>query len=201
MNAYGKYAGLGFQMVATVGLLGYAGYKIDQHWTTHIRSGSLQGSCLVSWMWKAWNNPRRFKTEKERMRTYPIIKTTFLSKQETPVRATKLSPLQIWTCQPILSCPLFLFLNSFPWNLSQMFPDSLCTDQTKTEWLLLIFRWTANCWNNTLEEIIINKGCIIDNQYVETNTAHTYTASIQNIYITPICKVYPIPWNLIDICL
>ncbi len=31
MNAYGKYAGLGFQMVATVGLLGYAGYRIDEH--------------------------------------------------------------------------------------------------------------------------------------------------------------------------
>ncbi len=44
MNAYAKYTGLGIQMVVTVGLLSYAGFKIDQHaghttnWVTALMS-------------------------------------------------------------------------------------------------------------------------------------------------------------------
>ena len=44
MNAYAKYSGLGFQMIAIIGLFTFAGYKIDQaaqhqvKWVTAILS-------------------------------------------------------------------------------------------------------------------------------------------------------------------
>ena len=31
MNAYAKYSGLGFQMIAIIGVFTYAGLKIDEH--------------------------------------------------------------------------------------------------------------------------------------------------------------------------
>ena len=30
LNAYAKYSGLGFQMIAIIGVFAYAGYKIDE---------------------------------------------------------------------------------------------------------------------------------------------------------------------------
>ena len=44
LNAYAKYSGLGFQMIAIIGVFTYAGYKIDesahhqQKWVTAILS-------------------------------------------------------------------------------------------------------------------------------------------------------------------
>ena len=44
MNAYAKYSGLGFQMIAVIGVFTFAGYKIDQaaqhqvKWVTAILS-------------------------------------------------------------------------------------------------------------------------------------------------------------------
>jgi ATP synthase protein I len=44
MNAYAKYGGMGFQMIAIIGLFTFAGYKIDQaanhqvKWVTAILS-------------------------------------------------------------------------------------------------------------------------------------------------------------------
>jgi hypothetical protein len=44
LNAYAKYSGLGFQMIAVIGVFTYAGYKIDQSahhqvkWVTAILS-------------------------------------------------------------------------------------------------------------------------------------------------------------------
>jgi len=43
-NAYAKYSGIGFQMIAIIGIFAYAGYKIDQSanhqvkWVTAILS-------------------------------------------------------------------------------------------------------------------------------------------------------------------
>jgi hypothetical protein len=50
MNAYAKYSGMGFQMIATIGICTYAGYKIDQSahhqvkWVTAMLS--LIGVCI-----------------------------------------------------------------------------------------------------------------------------------------------------------
>jgi hypothetical protein len=44
MNNLAKFSGIGFQMIAVIGLFAYAGYKIDQHaahktqWVTAILS-------------------------------------------------------------------------------------------------------------------------------------------------------------------
>jgi ATP synthase protein I len=44
LNAYVKYSGMGFQMIAIIGIFAYAGYKIDQSanhqvkWVTAILS-------------------------------------------------------------------------------------------------------------------------------------------------------------------
>jgi ATP synthase protein I len=44
LNAYAKYSGLGFQMIAIIGIFSYAGYKIDMathhpvKWVTAILS-------------------------------------------------------------------------------------------------------------------------------------------------------------------
>ncbi len=37
MNAYAKYGGMGFQMIAIIGLFTFAGYKIDQAANHHVK--------------------------------------------------------------------------------------------------------------------------------------------------------------------
>jgi len=37
MNAYAKYGGIGFQMIAIIGVFTYAGYKIDQSANHHVK--------------------------------------------------------------------------------------------------------------------------------------------------------------------
>ncbi|MGZ3925947.1 MAG: AtpZ/AtpI family protein [Mucilaginibacter sp.] len=37
LNAYAKYSGLGFQMIAIIGLFTYAGLKIDQSANHHVK--------------------------------------------------------------------------------------------------------------------------------------------------------------------